>query len=435
MVELKKDSSSNVHHGKYGIQDWDNYLKSATERLNSEELKMLYKKNFINFMKDYNESKAFELQEAYGCYECAISTSFIDVFYELLDESEMKRVLTRCKILVITANPIEKAMLHFLILKKSEGRKIIRFICGTNAYFIFKWGEYWVAHIHQHQTGSNKDLEMHSTVNDALKYFKPNVIFSLGVAFGIDYSTQNIGDVIVSKKIFPYSENKRDEGLIKPDRSQDKIVDNWLDVRFVNANGFLDGVTYGGILCGGSVMSSFDEKERVCTAYSKNDYIIGGEMEGNALFQVAQSRDIPCAVIKSICDWGMAKNDIYPEDAFAENVFKDSLQAYAMSQVVDKCNSLFNDKTLFASSKTRDIDDEKKKNKQLIISNLVLIGIVLCLGIYSIWSAQSLFIMKYYGIIMVVVSIISASFILLINWRSKHRKFARFKSESRFDDV
>lgn len=70
-----------------------------------------------------------------------------------------------------------------------------------------------------------------ATINEALKHFTPNVIISLGIAFGIDYTTQNIGDVIVSRRILPYNENKRDEDKIKPDRSQDKTIDDWLHVR------------------------------------------------------------------------------------------------------------------------------------------------------------------------------------------------------------
>lgn len=394
-------------HGKYTIQKWDDYLDRVATRMEQNAPDNRYRNEFISHMRNYEKEHGKELSEAYNCYKNAISCGFIEKWYELIDEKELKCMLTRCKVMVITANPIEKAVLHSCVTSNGQNKKIIRIICGTNAYFIFKWGAYWVAHIHQPQTGSYKDLGMNTTVNEALKHFKPNVILSLGVAFGIDFESQNIGDVIVSKKLFPYSENKRDEEFIKPDRSQDKSIDSWLDVRFVNANGFLDGVTYGGVLSGGSVMSSFDEKDKVCNAYTKNDFVVGGEMEGSALFQVSNNCDIPCAVIKGICDWGIAKNDIFPGDPIREETFKDSLQAFAMINVVEKCFPLLNDKTIFSTSKTKSIDEEKKKNKRLFACNLLTNIIVLFfgLGLFSVhrYSIESVF---YVGILLIVISII-----------------------------
>ena len=74
-------------------------------------------------------------------------------------------------------------------------------------------------------------------------------------------------------------------------------------------------------------MSSVAEKDRICAGYTKSDYIIGGEMEGSALYQFANSENVPGVVIRGICDWGVSKNDIYPEDPKKEERFKDSLQA------------------------------------------------------------------------------------------------------------
>ncbi len=384
MQNEKADMSKN--NGKYNVYKWKAYLKEAKDRIENKDDKTYsaYRADFNDYMKDYADKNAESLKTAYMHYKTAISAAFFDGHYELLAESRLKYVLKDCKIMVVTANPIEKAVLHFSVIQNSREKSggIKRIICGTNAYFVFRWGKYKIAHIHQPQTGSFKDLGLNTIVNEALKYFTPNIILSLGVAFGIDYRSQNIGDVIVSRKIFPYSENKRDEEIIRPDRTQDKVIDNWLDVRLVNVNGFLDEVTYGGILSGGSVMSSFKEKDKVCTAYSANDYVVGGEMEGSALFQISYSSGIPCAVIKGICDWGIAKNDIFPNDKNKDEEFKDSLQAYAMEKVVEKCERLFWDKTIFNTSKGKDIGKEKKKNHLLtglsIVSNMLcIVGFIL----------------------------------------------------------
>lgn len=239
---------------------------------------------------------------------------------------------------------------------------------------------------------------MRRTLEEVLTVFRPNVIFSMGVAFGIDPTTQNIGDVLVSHKVFPYSENKVRDDLILPDRSQDKVIDNWLDVRFVNTTGFLEGVTYGSILSGGSVLSSDEDKARICRAYSKQDFVVGGEMEGSALFQLCASYDIPCAVIKGICDWGSCKNGIYSDTSEAEKEdkslpskealekeahLKKCAQAFAMTQVFEKCDVLFHDPTLFSHPKTRAVDAERKTSKTLMWISIAMNLLILLTLIFS----------------------------------------------------
>ena len=413
---MKEETTTCLNRGKYDIEKWDTYLNSANERMNCMDDS--YRTKLKEFMIKYAKENEKELKNAYSNYKDAISVEFVEEHYELLDESNLKEVLKNCKVLIITANQIEKAILHYCIINNKR-EKIKRVIYGTNAYFIFKWEKYQIAHIHQPQTGSYKDLGLHATVCEALKYFKPNVILSLGVAFGIDYETQNIGDVIVSKKLFPYSANKRDEERIKPDRSQDKVIDNWLDVRLKNANGFLDGVTYGGVLSGESVMSSFSEKDKVCTAYSKNDYVVGGEMEGCALFQVSNGIGISCAVIKGICDWGVAKNDIFPENPIREEEFKDSLQAYAMKMVVDKCGVLFRDQTLFNISKTKDLDIEKEKNKVLGVINFISNVIIIIMGIFSLLRGNVEIKNLIVGLILIFYSIFNFVIIFYYTFRNQ----------------
>lgn len=424
--------------GKYTLEDWKKYLNEANQRINSK--KNLYKKyrnELKRFMRGYAIENEESLDNAYSKYNEAKSTEFFNKHYEHLEDGDIEKVLKQCKIMVLTANPIEKAILHHHIIyngsddqtlnekaenqvdKTSNTNKIKRIIHENNAYYVFKWGHYWVAHIHQQQTGSYKDYGLFATVTEALHYFKPNVILSIGVAFGIDYTKQKLGDVIVSKELFPFSENKRGEHSIKPDRTQDKMIDSWLNVRFVNSNGFLDDVAYGGVLSSGSVMSSFEEKDIICAAYTPNDFVVGGEMEGSALFQVAPSCGIPCAIIKGICDWGVAKNEICdnePESeeknkdssesgeknkdnsdseeenkdsSVSEERFKDSLQAFAMGKAVSKCDILFNDKSLFGSSKMKAVEIERARKNRLYSINIISHFLILAFGLVAMYSRLS----------------------------------------------
>lgn len=451
MSTESNNKKTGLPHAKYKKEQWANFLNESYDRIESQkrfvnregELPDIeknainktmspykcYENKIVEFMRKYESEHHEELDNAYSSYEDGKSEKIFKSRFQLMDESKMKRYFKHCKILIVTANPIEKATLHNCICKKNPKQKIIRFICDSNVYYLFKWGKYWVVHVHQHHTGANKDLGMNTTIHEALKYIKPNVIFSLGVAFGVDYKTQNIGDVLVSRQLFPYSENKRDGEMIKPDRGQDKTIDYWLDVRFANANGFLDEVTYGGILSGGSVMSSSTEKDKICTAYSENDFVIGGEMEGSGLFQTSYFTDIPCAVIKGICDWGVAKNDIFGEETLEngtskEEWFKESLQAYAMNKVVEKCEPLFRDKTLFSSTKHKDAEREKRKSNLLFASNLISIICMLAVGIlFLIYSKQDNLHLLTLGLPLFVISIICILLILIAMLKKNKCKF------------
>lgn len=383
-----------VHPEKYDISKWGEYLKRIEPILyDPVKEEKLVRNNMLRFHKagSAKYGECTEVNDRYrsldNLFEQLQTQSLVEFgqkTYSVKDETELLKELKDCKVLIITANENEKNILHYMIAEHSRGSVITRIIFGNVAYFIFHWGAYKVVHVHQHQMGANRDLGMRKTLEEVFSIFRPNVVFSMGVAFGIDPETQNIGDVLVSHKVFPYSENKVIDDIILPDRSQDKVIDNWLDVRFVNTTGFLEGVTYGSTLSGGSVLSSTDDKARICRAYSEQDFVIGGEMEGSALFQLCSSYDIPCAVIKGICDWGSRKNGIYsgtPDSREKEAHLKTCAQAFAMTQVFEKCDVLFQDRTLFSHPKTRAVDAERKTSSRLmgisIAANVAILLILL----------------------------------------------------------
>lgn len=448
---------------KYSNEDWKTFLTEAYERIENHEagvnatprqqntmvsicsncnkdkkIYTCYECDVIQSLKDFHATHENLLKEAYGLYKNGDSKSFIAQNMKNLDSSKL-HYLKRCKILIVTANPVERAVLHQYIINKNPKNKILRYIHGTNSYYIFRWGSYWVAHVHQYQSGSNKDFGTITTVYEALRYVNPNVIIALGVAFGIDYKTQKLGDVLVSKHIFPYAENKRDHEEIKPNRAQDKCIDHWLDVRLCNANGFLsdEHVLYGGILSGGSVMSSAQEKDRICTAYTENDEIIGGEMEGSGLFQVSYFTGIPCVVIKGICDWGVAKNDVFNGNTEKEEKFKDSLQAYAMKQALEKSEPLFNDNVLFDVPKNEMAAHEKRKSGFYKIGSITsVVGIILALIVFFL--NYNILNIKIFSISILLITLLINIVLLGMSYKCKSKfifedkiKYYRIEKETK----
>lgn len=174
---------------------------------------------------------------------------------------------------------------------------------------------------------------------------------------------------------------------------------------------------------------------RICRAYSKQDFVIGGEMEGSALFQLCAGYDIPCAVIKGICDWASCKNGIYSDDSDTvkedkhhtseankkEAHLKTCAQAFAMIQVFEKCDVLFRDSTLFSHPKTRAVDTERKISDWLV--RLSAFTCILML-IYEIYVPDGpVFEFRHFAVDVIVctISLGSLSAAFIIRMRSRRR--------------
>lgn len=424
-VDLEKINETKNNYNK---KDWAKFLKDADNRRNEKNCTYNdYIEDFKTYMRALDIKNELCLETSWDYYTEAKSHEFFNKYYITKEEKYFKRILPICKILVLTANPIERAVLHHKVVD-SGSYVMVRSICNKTAFFIFKWGKYWVAHIHQGQTG-DKDLGTSNTINEALKYFTPNVIISLGIAFGIDYFEQDIGNVLVSNKILPYSDNKREEeDKVNPDRTQDKIIDDWLHIRLENAIGFMDGVTYGDILSGGSVMSSCEEKDRVCLGYTKEDYVIGGEMEGNAVFQFTKRIGIPGVVIKGICDFGIVKNGIYEEDPVKDKKLKESLQAFAMMKTVEKSKPLFYDEALFSSPKFPDSSELLNKYYNCLVFSFLSQFLIVLSGMYITIETGSL----YIGIICFIIPVVLLLYAIVKNgWNFVCKLFFKIKYRTR----
>lgn len=358
----------------YSKEDWIYFLDKASSRIENNHSYKDYEKYLRDTVQKFAMEYSDDLERSLEEYREAVSPRFAaDHYRDVPNYKVLEQYITDCKIMVLTANPVEKAIFHYKMCEESNNH-IWRFIGEKAAFYFLNWGKYHVIHVHQTETGAYKNLGTDAAIYEALKYCIPNVIISLGIAFGIDCEKQHIGDVIVSRRILPYSENKRDEEKVKPDRSQDKMIDDWLHVRLANAHGFLDNVTYGDILSGGSVMSSFREKDKICSGYSKADFIIGGEMEGDAVLKYSKYEGIPGVVIKGICDWGVAKNNIYPHEPEMEEELKVKLQAYAMANAIEKCSPLMNDSGLFSRPKNSGVNDWLDNHRKIIRISMFLLA-------------------------------------------------------------
>lgn len=322
---------------------------------------------------------------------CSEKNSIIQNGYYYIRNSEHERIFNEkikdledknfdsffplVSVVILTANKIECDSLNFIVSCKQKNSFVkkrkhnIRIIPGFNEgvaeAFLFKIHYSYILHINAYETGSftpggSSDIIRFITNH---KLLQPSIIISLGVCYGRNIESQNIGDVIIPKKLYPWSigqkitknllEIKHDNfnldlfslfnktdiyNNLKTfcDGENGKIISERIDVK--DNNGYSQRFNFkirtymGNMSTGEAVISSEKIKEEIRIA-NRNFEEIGGEMEGYGMAkECIYYSDIPCVIIKSICDWGILKNieDVLINDGIenAKNL-KDKLQTFA----------------------------------------------------------------------------------------------------------
>lgn len=301
------------------------------QRINDE-----IKENILKFYKDNSEvcdRKYFEVTDKDN----------FKIYEKIVEKDAINSLLLKSSIVILTANEFEKRVLHLNVYKKKKEKiKHVEIDCSSNVrrpfdvnMYFFEMGGYYVLHMHAKETGAYTlggaaDLIRYVMKN---KYCFPTAIISFGICFGNDYKELKIGDTIIAKKLYPYfmSAKIKEKGYYVKDSNIFEI-DSKLDARIqhLKGQGELDeskGIHYGNMITGEAVISNALLK-KIFSEAATNQPVLGGEMEGYALFKECQGFEcsIPCLLIKSICDWGACKN--IEENCGVTNL-KDRLQAYA----------------------------------------------------------------------------------------------------------
>jgi len=178
------------------------------------------------------------------------------------------------------------------------------------------------------------------TIDKAIDILSPSGIVMVGIALGVDPTTQQIGDILVSQQILDYelqrigreSEHRvrmvlRGEKAMASPRLLNKFRDGAMEWKKVNEPA---KVQFGLILSGAKLVDNQDFEEQVRTLAPET---IGGEMEGAGLYAVAQSNKVDWILVKAICDWAdgtkKARGDDYQPLAAAVSL---SLVQFVLSQ-------------------------------------------------------------------------------------------------------
>lgn len=323
-------------------------------------------KNIKSFIEDNNKISLME-----KCYKTIRENHErkFDRSLDCLENNEFDAYFPLVSAVILTANKFECDTLNYLVLKEKDGnvhkrRDKINIFKGRDIHspvaYIIKISSSYILHLLANETGSytpggSSDLVRYISNNSLLR---PSCIISFGICYGRDPDSQMIGDVLIPRKLYPWSVGQKiveEDLIIKHDNFNLSLEDKFSENDIYSAiasycdddNGRIskkkikiDGedcsfsvkISYGNMSTGEAVVSSKHFKEQIINA-NHNVKEIGGEMEGYGLAkECIYYAKIPCVIIKGICDWGELKNI---EKAFDENgvnypeKLKDKLQAYA----------------------------------------------------------------------------------------------------------
>jgi nucleoside phosphorylase len=281
-------------------------------------------KNKIN--QDYEALKPC-LENTIGISEVCYGDKKIDILILTATPLESKVLLTKLQNIQTLFNDIETDDPDTASRTYHIGALIFSVSCSYN-----------VVHI---ETGKGSE-ESYSATKAAIKEWNPKLIVAVGVAFSSDYEEQKLGDVLFMKLGVPFRDGKNAED--RYELSSDKFIYS-PDIRIQRSiKNISDGLSSDfSIRSGLTAIVDFtvDEinfKSKIFDSISAFNPI-GGEMEAYGIYKAASEGGVKyCAMLKGICDWGVAKNDENINDPQA----KDKIQLYAANNACDIMLRLLN---------------------------------------------------------------------------------------------
>ena len=173
------------------------------------------------------------------------------------------------------------------------------------------------------------------TLQESIRLLTPDFVIMCGVAWGADKSEQQIGDLIVSHKIWDYDLEKiMSDGTIQPrgtiSSSSPRLV-QMFEVAGANIKKFK--LNFGLIASGSKLLNNKFEVNKLKKLQPE---LIGGDMESAGMASVCFREKIDCIMVKGICDWGYDKDNKKVE-----------YQTIAMNNAIEAISSVLKQLVIF----------------------------------------------------------------------------------------
>ncbi|MEV4179181.1 hypothetical protein [Nonomuraea sp. NPDC049709] len=156
------------------------------------------------------------------------------------------------------------------------------------------------------------------TAKSLIDQLDPDYLLLTGICYGLREGEQRLGDILVCTQLRGIDHKKIIESTpgteIEICRGERVAPSVTLLDRFQSARLGKDGppVHYGAMLSGSLLLNSPTARQKLIDAHPD---AVGGEMEGIGVYAAAAKEKTDWIVVKSICDWGMNKNDDWHEIA------------------------------------------------------------------------------------------------------------------------
>lgn len=262
------------------------------------------------------------------------------VEYLELDFKNIEHLVDDNLILLVTATDLETLFTHQNLKPIPKFGKLVKCYSGNITYYFGIFGNYKVVHV-QCSMGSVSPTSSLITITDALQNLNSKAVLMVGIAFGIDESKQNIGDVLIAESVIPY-ESKRvgkedtiPRGIEIPSShlllNRFKNIKNW---SYQLSDGSTASMSFTRMMSGEELVDNLEHRESLKKTYPDSK---GGEMEGSGVYSGCTAKKIDCILIKGICD--------FADGDKAKN--KQQNQIIAISSALDLCSVLFLSDTAF----------------------------------------------------------------------------------------
>ena len=261
--------------------------------------------------------------------------NYIEYEYE-----KLSHLFNEQLILLVTVTDVEIEETRSKLTPLDGYKGVIKVFKDSFTYYIGKFGKYAVALVQTGSMGSMSSTGSIITVKTALENMKSKIVIMIGIAFGVDESKQNIGDVLISETIIPYNLKRVGEDGIIP-RGVEEQASSLLIGRFKSITTWENLLENNNkakkiiakILSGEELIDNKSRRDELLIDYPEAK---GGEMEGAGVAAACKNR-VEWIIAKGICDFadGQKGKD------------KKRRQQIAIESAVSLCLELFASETAF----------------------------------------------------------------------------------------
>lgn len=236
-------------------------------------------------------------------------------------------IMPTVDVLVATAVDVE---LRAVIarLKPLSGSQPLKKSVGANTYYFGAIGRYRCA-VMMTEMGSGGPSGSGLAVLDAIKMLTPKAVSMVGIAFGRDQTSQQLGDLLIAKQVIPYERQRLGQKIVPraahPEAGPILLnrARNLLWVREA-PDGSKRAPIFGAMLSGEKLLDDDTAKGRLFEQFPQ---AIGGAMEAAGVADACHREKLEWLVAKAICDWadGKKTKDFQPTAASISADFLEAL--------------------------------------------------------------------------------------------------------------